>query len=275
MEWFESILYGFASGLTEFLPVSSQAHQALLLKLFGGSSGPLLELLLHAGMLLGLYSCLRQQLQRIAREDRLARVPARRRKRQPDMQCVLDLRLVKTAFWPVLLSFAAYFALSAWRTDLSKTALLLALNGLILYVPMHSPTGNKDSRSMSQLDGVLLGLAGALGILPGVSRVGAVVSTAMLRGADKENAVNWALLLSIAGLVCAVGFDLYDLFLLGAGTLSFPVLIQYILAAAAAFGGAVIGVRSLQFLAVRAGFSSLAYYSWGAALFSFILYLTV
>lgn len=274
-DWLESVIFGFVSGLTEFLPVSVQAHETLMRKLFGSSEGALLALVVHGATLLALCLNMRQQVAQLLRERNLSRIPPRRRKRQPDLMKILELRLLKTALIPMLLAFVGYFLLGTVTADLSITALLLVVNGLILYIPGHMPNGNKDARSMSSLDGVLLGLSGAVAILPGISRIGAVSSAAIARGADKENALRWGLLLCIPALLVFFGIDVLSLVSGGMPALSFPVILQCILSAAAAFGGASLGIGIMRFLAVRTGFSGFAYYCWGTALFSFLMYLTI
>lgn len=275
LDWIESVLFGLVSGLTEFLPVSAQAHQALLLKLFGASDSPLLRLLIHGAILLALYQSCAEQIGQLLREQKLIRIPPRRRRRQPDMIKVLDMRLLRSAAVMLVLGFLAYPMLSSWRSDLYIIAPMLVLNGLILYIPMHMANGNKDARSMSQLEALLLGLAGAFAVLPGISRVGTVASAAIARGADKEHALRWSLLLSIPALLCLMGFDVYGIVTGGIGALSLPMVLQMLLSAAAAFGGAYGGIRIMRFMAFRVGFSGFSYYCWGVALFSFLMYLTV
>lgn len=274
LNWFESLLFGFISGLTEFLPVSAAAHESLMQKLLGGGDSPLLRFMVHGAALLALYFSLRQHISHLLRERQLSKIPPRRRKRQPDAARILELRLLKTAMITMLVLLAVYYGFIRWKADLSMTALFLVLNGLILYIPGHMPNGNKDERSMSALDGVLLGISGAAAVLPGISGVGAAASAGIARGADKENALRWATLLCIPALLVVCGMDAFALFTVGAA-LSPIVVFQCILAAAASFGGASFGISVMRFLAVRTGFSGFAYYCWGAALFSFLMYLTV
>lgn len=272
MDWLESIIFGFISGLTEFLPVSAPAHEALLQTMFGCSVTPLIRLVIHAAALLALYQSCAEQIGAMLREQRLIRIPPRRRKRQPDMVKVLDLRLLRTAAIVLALGFLAYPTLNAWSGKLNYIAAVLVINGVILYVPMHMATGNKNSRSMSQLDAVLLGLAGIVGLVPGISRVGAVTSAGIVQGADRQQALHWSLLLSIPALVILIGMDVYSIMTVGMGTVA---VLQTVLAAVAAFGGAYLGIYMIRFMAVRAGFSGFAYYCWGAALFTLLMYLTV
>lgn len=275
LNWIESLLFSFTAGIAEILPVSSQAHEALLLKLFGTTSDPLMKLLIHAAVWEALFLAMRRDIDQMMHAARLARVPSRRRNRQPDPVRLLDVRLLQTAVIPLLLGFLAYPALSGWYTDLSKVAVLLFVNGLILCIPRYLRSANKDSRSMTGFDGLLLGISGALAVLPGISRIGAVSSAAAGRGADREHAIRWAFLLDLAALLVLICFDIYNLYILGISAVSVPTVVCYILSAAAAFGGAALGIYMMRFLAVHAGFSGFAYYSWGAALFAFLMYLTI
>ena len=275
LNWFESLIYGLVSGLTNFLPVSSQAHEALMLKLFGAAGGPLIRLVVHAAVWEALYLALRGDIEQMLHARQLAKIPPRRRTRQPDQQRLLDFRLVQTAAVPMLLAFVLMPFVNGWNTDLSKIACFLLVNGLILYIPRHLRSANKDSRSMSGLDGVLMGLCGALAVLPGISRVGAVTAAASARGADKEHALRWSFLLELAAMLVLVVLDAVELYNVGISAVDTQLVIGCVLAAATAFGGAVLGIQTMRFLAVRTGFSGFAYYSWGVALFTFILYLTV
>lgn len=275
LDWLQSIIFGLISGLTEFLPVSSQAHQALMMKLFGGVSHPLMRFFIHTAVLLALYQSCAEQIGPMLREWRLKKLPPRKRKRQLDLMKILDIRLLRTGTILVLLGFVFYQRLSAWQTSLNILAVTLAVNGIILLIPMYLPYGNKDSRSMSQLDAILLGLAGAASVLPGISRVGILTSTAIARGADREHALRWSFLLCIPALLCLAGFDIYSMIAGGIGALTVGDVVRMLLSAVAAYGGAWGGIQLMRFMAVRVGFSGFSYYCWGAALFSFLMYLTV
>ena len=214
MNFLECIIYGLLSGLAEFLPISATAHQTILRTLFGADEQPLLTLLVHLGMLGAVLLAMRQQMEKIRRERRLRRIPAKRRKRQPEQQILLDFALIRSASIPVLLGILLTI-LFGGGFPLPVMVAFLILNGIILFVPQFLPSGNKDSRSMTRLDGILMGLFGALGVLPGVSRVGAMLSVASVRGADKQKALTWCLLVSVPALIGLLLADVYSLILQG------------------------------------------------------------
>ena len=226
-------------------------------------------------MFAAVYVSYANQIGQMLRENRLARIPRRKRKRQPVMQRVLDYRLMKMAFYVIAAGFFVYPSLQTWRLDLSKIAIFFVINGLTQYIPMFMPTGNKDSRNMTRMDGLWIGLFGAMGIVPGISRTGGMISVATIRGADPSHAVNWAVMLTMPAMAVFMCIDIYSMFALGIGSLGIAVLLRYIVAAAAAYAGTYIAVRLVRIFASTTGFSGFAYYSWGAALFSLILYLSI
>lgn len=273
--WLQSLIFGFLSGFSEFLPVSSEAHQILFVQLTGAGNEVLgFRLLCHVAMLVALLLSCRPHLSRLARERRLSGSARRKRKRQPDVRSVFELRILRTAAFVVLLSFVEYPAASTIADTLWILALVMTVNGIILFLPQFFPSGNKEAQSMSALDALVTGLGGALAVLPGISRIGCMNTAGRLRGCDGRYIVDIALLLCIPALVVLIGFDIYGIFI-AESIFSLSLILHYILATAAAFAGAYFGIVLLRFLAVRVGFAGFAYYCWGVALFTFILYLTI
>lgn len=272
MTLLESILYGLISGFTEFLPVSSQAHQAILMRLFGvDNRAAVRDLLVHIAMILALFTGCRSIFTRLHREKRLA--SHGRRGSTYASRGLYDLRLVRTAAVPLSIGLLLYIAASRLESSLVYLSLFFILNGAILIIPEYMHHANKDARSMTGLDGIMIGLCGVLSVLPGISRIGTISAYASARGADKQHALNWALLLSVPALLLFCCFDVLRLFFVDIGTVSFSIVIGYIFSALAAYCGSYLSIIFIRFLTVRTGFAGFAYYSWGAALFSLILYL--
>ena len=276
--YWQSLLLGLVSGLTELLPVSAPAHRALLLRMLGqDSAGSVMLLFLHAGALLALYQNLRSQMRYLNRQRRLAALPMRRRKRQPDRQSVLELRLLRSACLPMLALILLSGLLPGWFESFPVLSVILILNGIMLYLPSRLPTGNKSAHWMTRLDALLMGLAAGLGGLPGFSSLGAAASVAQIRGADRQKSLNWALLMTLPALLAWMLLDGYGIVTAAAGGglgIEPLFLLRCVLAMAAAWAGAYGAILLLRFMSVNLGFSGFAYYSWGAALFTFILYLT-
>ena len=275
LNWLQSLLFGLISGLTDILPVSVQAHKAILLKLFGVSSEPvILRFTIHLAIFAGLYYCNQNHIMRISRQLRLARIPQKRRKRPLDTRTLMDFKLLQMMTIPVILGCFVYQKTSAWNNSLSWIALFALVNAVIMYLPILLPSGNKDSRSFSPIEGLLIGLGGAASVVPGISSIGATTSIFLLRGADRTFALNMTMLLQMVVTVAMLVLDIIAMLTFGIGAISFGGIVCCILAAAAAFTGVFFGIKIMRTLSVNIGFNSFAFYSLGLALFSFILFLT-
>lgn len=275
LNWLECLVIGLVSGFADVLPVSAQAHKAIFLKLFGETGEPvLLGLAIHIAILGTLYFCCSKHLRRLSRQLKLSRIPKKKRKRPVDSKVLAEFKVLRVMIIPVILSLFLYSYTENWNNRLNLTAVFLLLNGVILYLPSLLPTGNKDGLSMSVLDSLLMGLGGAAAVLPGVSGVGATVSIASACGAQRQFSLGLAYL---GHLVLTVGLIILDVIAIVAGNvvLSLPVLMCCLVAAAAASVGTYFGVRLMRTLAANIGFGVFPFYCFGAALFSFILFLMV
>ena len=273
LNWLESLLYGLISGFTEYVPVSSQAHQAIFFRLFGGSNSGLLSLFIHIGSMVAVIFSYRKQIGRLYREMRLASIPRKRRRRTPDAAALMELSLLRMAAMILMAGFLLYIPASFRRDDLNIVALMLLINGVILYAPVLFATGNKSASGMSRLDSVFIGLGGCLGMLPGVSTVGAMTSVCSLRGGDREKSLTWTYLLMIPVLACLIGYDFREL-IVAAPAVDMGLLLRCVLAGAASFSSGLLGISLMRFIAVHGGYHAFAFYAWGGALFSFILYMS-
>ena len=269
MSWLRTIVYALISGFTEFLPVSSRAHQQLYMKLFGmDGSMPVLNLFVHLAELCVVLMCSWPILSRFKRNQNNRRRPGSRRVHMVDY----DSRLIKTAVLPMIILLALNF------TPVSAGSLLFlavtsAIGATIILVSEHVRHANKDSRHMSGLDGIALGIFGGLSFLPGISRVGSTISYSVARGAERKHAINWAILLSVPALIMLIVGDFVMIFSGGAEGISFVTIVQYLLAACGAFCAGYGGIQVLRSLSKHVDFSGFAYYTIGATLLSLFIYL--
>lgn len=276
LNWLQSLIMGLFSGLTDILPVSSQAHQALLSRFFGETElYPLLRLVIHAAILVTVIVGCWPHLSRIRRQLRLLRQPRRRRSRTLDMAAVMDARILRTSLWPIIPALLLYGFTARLGASLLWTAAASAVNAVILYLPGLFPTADKDSRLVTPAESLLMGLGAGASVLPGISSVGASYSVGILHGVDRGYMIHLSLLMHMMVLFGLIIHDILDLLALGAVALSGSVLFCCGLAAAAAAAGSAVGLRILRSVAKRNGLTGFSFYSFGVALFAFILYLIV
>jgi undecaprenyl-diphosphatase len=272
INWLQSILLGCISGLTDILPVSAQAHQSILLNLFGiYEYDPLFGFAAMGGSLLVYFFAVSSLFKRIRKDYRLSR--SSRRKRAVNMQNVFDMNLLRTACIPLILGLLLYKKVSGWQQLAPVLSLFLAVNGVVLYIPSYFAKGNKDSRSMSGLDSLMIGVGSVLGYVPGISRIAACVSSATLRGADPQQALKWGLLLSVPALLGMFLLEGYGILSAGLSVPEMGTTLKCLIVAVTSAIGTGIGIGMMKKLILRSGLEGFAYYCWGAALFSFILYM--
>ena len=275
MSLIESLIYGLFSGLTEFLPVSSQGHQAIMLRLFGADHrDPVLDFFVHAGVLFALLLACKSVFVGLRREHILSK-RSRKKNRTYERKGVYELRLFKTAVVPMILCMLVYWVTRKAEFKPLLLVLYFVINGIIIIIPEYMAHGNKDARAMTGWDGILLGFTSCISSMPGISRIAAMSAITTARGADRQSALNWILSLCAPALMVWLGFDIVNLIIQGFDPLGFLTVLGYILSALTAFGGAYLGIVTMRYLTVQIGYAGFAYYSWGAAMFSFVLYLIV
>lgn len=270
MNWFQCILYGFVLGISEFIPVSSGAQGTVLQLLFGtGKNDAIRELIVHIFSLLGFLIAWRNPLSQLINNRYIS---SRSGNRNRHIRENHDSRFVRSAMLPMLLIMILSFYF--WGSiAVIPMVIVLILNGILLYLPERMLQGNKSSRSMSALDAWLVGIAGGLGATLGFSRVGLCISSAQMRGADRKNALNWAYMLSIPAMLLFIATDLVML-VFGSQTHAYSTGFGgYLLMAISSFVGSYLSVYLLRNAVLNRSLSAFAYYSWGTALFLFILYL--
>ena len=274
MNLFASIVYGFVSGLTEILPVSAQANQMVMRQIFGmGQKEPIRDLLVHIAVLAALLLACRGMINKIRREQVLAHRMRRNPSQVHALKSVYDMRLVRSATPIMCIGVFLSLFMQGFYDKRLLFSFVLILNGIVTLVPTYRHQGNRDARSMSGVDGMLIGFAAAFSAIPGISRNGAIMSMTLFREADKHNGVTWALLLSIPALLVLLAVDFLSMFTVGIGTLTLAVVAGYFLSAVAAFAGTYLAVLLLRNLIARSDYSGFAFYDFGLALFAFVLYL--
>lgn len=272
LSWIQSVVYGFLSGFMDIVPVSAQAHRILLMKFYGISGGTeVMQLMVHMGLFAGLYFSCQSQIVRINRARALARVPKRRRKRPLDTRSLMDWSMLKTMLVPVIAGLFLYRFHDSMSENLMIVSVFLFVNGLILYFPQFLPGSNRDSRTLSRVEGFLMGLGGTASVLPGISAVGTAASIGSICGVERGFCLSMALMMNMALNFGLAVLDVMTLFTTGLGEISFGIILRYLVTGLTAFGGCLLGIRLMRYLSGNHGYSIFGLYCVGLALFTFIV----
>ena len=253
LNWLQSAMMGLISGLSELLPLSAEANRGLLRLFFGTQTeGPLFSLLCHIAVLAALLAFGQLDLGRLRRTGKLLKTPPKRRTSHPDLNSTGTLKLLRPAGLLAVVGRLLSVHFAAVSDKLYLLIPMLILSGVLLWLPNHFRTANKDGRHLAPADGMLMGLGAALSALPGISPVGASASLGILRGTDQRYAVRFSWLLLVLSLAAAIVIDL--LTLAGTGfTFGWMELLCAGIGAVCAAAGAYLALKLMLGLVRRGG----------------------
>ncbi len=193
----EAILLGIIQGLTEWLPVSSSGHLAMIQLLLGIQAGLLFDILLHIGTLSVIVVRFRNDIFQTLHEIIQGNTNNEAAKR--------GIFVVSGCIPTALIGFAFYEYFRAIFENPFIIGTAFATSGLALHLSQNLRTNEK--RRLAFSDSILLGIAQGVSIVPGISRSGLTISTAILVGLDKEEAYRYSFLLSIPAVLGAAFFE--------------------------------------------------------------------
>ncbi len=208
MSLLEAIVLAIVQGVTEFLPISSTAHLVLVPWLFGWTDpGLTFDVALHAGTLIAV-------LAYFAR-DWLAMLGSLLKGGRSDSGVdgrLLGIILAATVPGAVAGYFLESYAETTFRSPVLIAAMLMGIAGL-MWIADRRPTLVRGAESVSLADGLLIGLAQALAVIPGTSRAGITITAGLFRNLTREAAARFSFMLAtpiIGGATLKKGLDIWQ-----------------------------------------------------------------
>lgn len=201
------LILGLVQGLTEFLPVSSTAH-LIFAQTFLGITRPgiLLEAVLHLGTILAVLLLFRDDVRRlIVGWWATLRGGGSEARTYGRLAWVIVIITVVTA--AIGLTLADPF--ERMFSSLRGTAIQLILTGVLLLAARQR--GSRTILEARPLDGIVLGLAQAVAIVPGISRSGTTITAGLWLGLRGDDAARLSFLAAIPAVLGAGLFGLKDL----------------------------------------------------------------
>lgn len=210
--WLDALILGIVQGLTEFLPVSSSAHLRILGPLLpgGGDPGAAFTAITQLGTELAVLIYFRKEVLAMLRAWCTSLPMLLRRK--PGHALQPDARLA----WLVILGTIpiCIFGLllrewieTTFRT-LALTAIMLIVFGVALGLAEKHGLQQRRIGQLGWRDGILLGLAQAMALIPGVSRSGGTITAGLLLGMTREAAARFSFLLAIPAVLLSGFYQL-------------------------------------------------------------------
>jgi undecaprenyl-diphosphatase len=195
----QAIVLGLVQGITEFLPVSSTGHLRIVPAFLGWEDpGAAFTAVTQLGTMAAILVFFRADIARIV-------VAWVRGLRDPVIRRTLDSRIgwyVAAGTIPIgLLGFLFRDQIETGARNLQLIGCALIALGLLLLYAEHVAKRNRGIESLTMRDGILIGVAQAAALIPGVSRSGATITGGLFLGLDRTSAARYSFLLSIPAVV--------------------------------------------------------------------------
>jgi undecaprenyl-diphosphatase len=230
MTLWQAIVLGLVQGLTEFLPISSTAHLAIVPGLLGWPNPDLaFKAVIQLGTLLAVFFYFRNDIIAIVRDTLTGRSKLG--------------WMIAAGTAPVVVLALLFKKKIAWMNgSLHVMACALIGVGLVLALAEWLERRRQRLRTMDDvgwLDALAVGAAQAVALIPGSSRSGCTIAGGLFRGLNRETAARFSFLLSLPAILAAGVHEMKDVSIAGNG------LVNVLAATAVAF---VVGYASIAFL---------------------------
>lgn len=268
MRIWEVIFLGLLQGFTEFLPVSSSGHLVVAQDLLQISNpGVVLELVLHLGTLVSVLIVFWADILGLLRGF-LSLLIDPRGKRNISSELVTYRRLVLLLLLGLIPTAAFGLLLEPIFDNLFSSVLAvgvaLLLTGVVLFVIGRLRPGRRELGDMTVVDSVIVGLAQGLAIMPGLSRSGMTISSALGRGLSRDAATRFSFLISIPTIAGAALLKIGDIMRFATGEQGSLLLLGFFVATASG----IVAIKLLVKLLRQGKLHMFAYYVWALGLFS-------
>lgn len=203
MELLTSLILGIIQGLTEFLPVSSSGHLEIGKAIFGNDwsadESMLMTVVLHFATALSTIVIFRKEIVTIvkglfSKEDKQAK----------SFSFFIVVSMVPAAIVGVLFDDIIE---SFFDGNLLLVSIMLIATGGLLFLADRAKSSEKK---VGIKESILIGIAQAIAILPGISRSGATISTSVLLGVDREQSARFSFLMVVPLIFGKMAKDILD-----------------------------------------------------------------
>ena len=213
--WFKIMILGIVQGITELLPISSTAHLRIVPGLLGWQDpGSAFSAAMQLASLTAVVTYFWKDLNRLT--GAIVRAVTQQDYRDQDFRLAIGLLIgtIPIAIAGLLLKKTLNACNSPFRTLTVVGIASIVMAGLLAIAEQRG----KRNRSFNQLslqDGLWVGLAQALALIPGVSRSGSTLTAGLFLEMERETAARFSFLLGLPAIILAGALELHTLFKAG------------------------------------------------------------
>lgn len=274
MDLIEAFILGVLQGITEFLPISSSGHLALGKILLGSEveSGITYEVVVHFGTLVSIMYYYRTELSRLFSSGLRFLLNSAKEKESSDVHF---LGMILISMIPAfMVGFTLKDHVEAIFSNPLLVSLMLLITGFLLFSTKFIPNRIQENGTshvaaagggapIGIAKSFAIGLAQACAMIPGISRSGSTITTALWLGVDRETAANFSFIMVIPVIGGAMLLQVLDLLEVGIQGAALQVLVVGFLSSA------ISGYFALKYLIIilkKSGFYLFSFYCWAVGL---------
>ncbi|MBR2546904.1 MAG: undecaprenyl-diphosphate phosphatase [Eubacterium sp.] len=206
MSYLQAVILGLIQGLTEFLPVSSSGHLALLQHFFGisGDDVLLFTVLLHVGTLISVFFMYWKDIWELIKELfmtigdiftgkglRLDERPIRK----------LGVLIITASIPTAIIGFAFNDFFEGLYSNILFIGIGFMITGTMLFLSERFGSNSRDLDKMNLRNAIFIGILQGIAIYPGISRSGSTIVGGLTTGLKRELAVRFAFLISVPAIM--------------------------------------------------------------------------
>lgn len=238
-EIIKAIVFGIVQGATEFIPISSTAHLRIVPALLGWKDeGAAFTAVIQLGTLIATFIYFRTDIKNLI-SGFLHAFKNKDFFSNPESR-IFILIIIGTIpiciFGLLLKNFIEGDARGLYV--ISASLIILAL---VLYIAEKMGTRSKNMNDITVKDGIIIGLAQALALIPGSSRSGVTITAGLFRGLKRDVCARYSFLLSIPAISLSGLYELYS----ERATLLDSDWVSLVIAT---FVAGIVGYASIKFL---------------------------
>ena len=290
MTFIQAIILGIVQGLTEFLPVSSSGHLAIMKNLLHMNleTGVLYDVLLHVATLIAVCIVMRKDIVKLIVEaisiikDIFTNAAIFIENMSGDKKKEGYISIMSTAYRRFvvmiivstiptgILGILLNDIIETVETELLVPGICLIATAVIILISDYLTEGNKKAKDVKAFDAFSIGTAQGIATLPGLSRSGTTIAACLLCGFDRKFAVKYSFIMSIPAILGALVLKLTKL---SSESISGGEVVSYIVgmivAAVVGYFALVLTVKIVQ----KKSFKYFAFYCFGIGAVSIIAYI--
>ena len=218
MSWLQVVVLSIVQGLTEFLPVSSSAHLAIVSRFFfEDDAGASFTAVSQLGTEAAVVVYFARDIARILTAWlRGIFVPARR----DDVDYRMGWYVIIGTIPIAVMGFAFKDTIRSEARNLWVVATAMLVFSAVIAAAEYYGRQDRHEEQLTWRDGLIVGIAQCLALVPGVSRSGATISAGLFLGVDRPLAARFGFLLAIPAVLASGLFSLPDAFNPASGSMS-------------------------------------------------------